>query len=71
VCISSKFNINSYVGYCKAQFLEEHRPFVVVKARAAAIETALKVVQLVKENIGGIHSNIELQLQAKEDLQAE
>lgn len=63
VCISNKFNINSYVGYCKAQFLEEKRTYVVVKARGQAIENALKVVQLVKENIGGINSCVRLQMQ--------
>jgi DNA-binding protein len=56
VCISGKQNINNYVGYVKAQFHDDQRKFVVVKARGYAIENALKVVQLIKENLGGIHS---------------
>jgi hypothetical protein len=43
VCISNRVNINSYVGYCKAIFLEDLRKFVVLKARGLAIENALKV----------------------------
>jgi hypothetical protein len=58
VCISSKMNINSYVGYCKAQFNDERRKYVVVKARGLAIENALKVVQLVMESQAGISSCI-------------
>ena len=56
VCISGKMNINSYVGYVRAQFIDDKRRFVIVKARGFAIENALKVVQLVKENMGDIHS---------------
>jgi hypothetical protein len=57
VGISNKYlNLNSYVGYCKAQFEQEQRKYVVIKARGCAIENALKVVQLVRENIGGLHS---------------
>jgi len=56
VCVSAKMDINGYVGYVRAQFFEEQRQFVVVRARGLAIENALKVVQLVKENIGDIHS---------------
>ncbi len=67
VCVSSKHNINSYVGYCQAQFVDERRKYVVVKARGAAIENAMKVVQLVKENMGGIHSCLKFQLQFTED----
>ena len=63
VCISAKTNINNYVGYVKAQFLEDKRKYVVMKARGAAIENALKVMQLVKENLGGIHSQIKFSLQ--------
>jgi hypothetical protein len=44
----------------RAQFFDEQRQFVVVKARGLAIENALKVVQLVKENIGDIHSQTRL-----------
>lgn len=44
VCISNKQNINSYVGYCKALFVEEQRIYVVLKARGLAIENALKVM---------------------------
>ena len=63
VCVSSRHNINSYVGYCKAQFQDDKRKYIIVKARGNAIENALKVVQLVKENIGGIHSITKLNLQ--------
>eukprot|EP00347_Sterkiella_histriomuscorum_P015751 403355819 len=56
VCVKAGLNINAYVGYARAQFLEEGKKFVVVKARGFAIENALKVVQLVKENMGDIHS---------------
>lgn len=65
VGISNKFlNLNSYVGYCKAQFEQEQRKYVVIKARGNAIENAMKVVQLVRENIGGLHAytNFGLQL---------
>lgn len=67
VCVSNRFNLNSYVGYCKAQFEQEQRDFVVIKARGAAIENALKVVQLVKENIGCIHSYTNFTLQQTSD----
>lgn len=56
VCVKAGLNINAYVGYARAQFLEENKKFLVVKARGYAIENALKVVQLVKENMGDIHS---------------
>jgi DNA-binding protein len=56
--------LNKYVGYCKAQFEEEFREYIVIKARGGAIETALKIMQLVKDNIGSLHSytNFNLQL---------
>jgi len=44
VCIKAKEDINSYVGYVRAQFFDEKRPFVVIRARGLAIENALKVV---------------------------
>lgn len=56
VCVKAKEDVNSYVGYVRAQFFEEKRPFVIVRARGFAIENALKVVQLVKDNMGDIHS---------------
>ena len=62
VCVTAKDDINGYVGYVRAQFFEEQRQFVVVRARGLAIENALKVVQLVKENIGDIHSQTRLYL---------
>ena len=55
-------NINNYVGYARALFLEENRKFIVVKARGAAIENALKVVSLVKENMGDIHSQLKFSM---------
>lgn len=58
VCVSNKFNLNSYVGYCKAQFNDERRRYIVLKARGNGIENAIKVMQLVKETIGGVHSCI-------------
>jgi hypothetical protein len=67
VCVSNKFNLNSYVGYCKAQFTEEKRRYIVLKARGSAIENAIKVMQLVKETIGGIHSCIFMNLHASVD----
>lgn len=56
VCVKAGLNINAYVGYARAQFIEEGKKFIVVKARGYAIENALKVMQLVKENMGDIHS---------------
>ena len=44
VCVSNKLDINKYVGYCQAQFMEENLKYVVVKARGQAIENAFKVV---------------------------
>ena len=71
MCISNKLNINSYVGYCKAQFHDDKRKYIVVKARGNAIENALKVVQLVKETIGGIHSCTKFSLQFTTDFDLE
>jgi DNA-binding protein len=51
------------VGYVRTQFIEEKRKYVFVKARGQAVENALKVVQLVKENLGGIHSCTKFSLQ--------
>ncbi len=53
-------NVNCYVGYCRALFIEENRKFVILKARGMAIENALIVMQLVKENIGGCTSCIKI-----------
>lgn len=63
VYITSKEEINSYVGYIKAQFIEDKRKYVQVKARGNAIENALKVVQIVKENLGQISSLTSFSLQ--------
>ncbi|CDW82497.1 UNKNOWN [Stylonychia lemnae] len=62
LCVKAGLNINQYVGYARAQFFDDNRRFVVVKARGQAIENALKVVQLVKENMGDIHSQSKLYL---------
>ena len=51
-----------------AQFKEDKRKYVVVKARGNAIENALKVVQLVKENVGGIHSCTRFSIQVTFDV---
>lgn len=67
VCISAKMNINSYVGYVRAQFFDDKRQFVIVKARGLAIENALKVVQLVKENMGDIHSQSKFYLMTEKE----
>ena len=44
LCVKAGMNINQYVGYARAQFYDDQRKFVVVKARGQAIENALKVV---------------------------
>ena len=67
VCISNRVDINSYFGYCRALFLEDKSKFVVIKARGLAIENALKVVQLVKENLHGVSSCTKLGLQFTQD----
>ena len=67
VCISNRIDINSYFGYCRALFLEDKSKFVVIKARGLAIENALKVVQLVKENLQGVSSCTKLGLQFTQD----
>ena len=67
VCISNRVDINSYFGYCKAIFHEDKSKFVVIKARGLAIENALKVVQLVKENLEGVSSCTKLGLQFTQD----
>lgn len=67
VCISNRVDINSYFGYCRALFLEDKSKFVVIKARGLAIENALKVVQLVKENLQGVSSCTKLGLQFTQD----
>ncbi len=67
VCISNRVDINSYFGYCRALFLEDKSKFVVIKARGLAIENALKVVQLVKENLNGVSSCIKFGLQFTQD----
>jgi DNA-binding protein len=50
------------VGYVRAQFGDDRRRFVIIKARGLAIENALKVVQLIKENMGDIHSTTRLDI---------
>ena len=62
VCIPNNHNINQYVGYIRAQFEDDKRKYVVVKARGGAVENALKVVQIVKEIRGGIHSSTKFSL---------
>lgn len=58
VYIKHTENITPYLGYIRALFLEEKRDFSIIKARGMAIESALRVIQLVKEEMGNIHSVI-------------
>lgn len=58
VCVKNGFDINQYMAYARAQFIQENKKFIVVKARGLAVENALKVVQLLKENLGDLHSQI-------------
>ena len=57
-------NITPYLGYIRALFLEDRRDYCVVKATGLAIETALKVVQVTREEMGNIHSLMRIMLQA-------
>lgn len=58
VCVKNGFDINQYMAYARAQFIQENKKFIVVKAKGLAVENALKVVQLLKENLGDLHSQI-------------
>ena len=51
------------MGYARVQLIDEKKPFVVIKARGNAIENALKVADMAKKNIQGIHSCTKLWLQ--------
>jgi hypothetical protein len=48
LCISSKIEIGAYLGYARAQLIDEQKPFIVIKARGNAIENALKVTEMAK-----------------------
>ena len=55
-------NITPYIGYIKALFFEDKMEFCIVRATGKAIETALRVAQMAKEEIGNICSNTKMYL---------
>jgi DNA-binding protein len=64
VYIKHTDNITPYLGYIRALFYDDKREFVMVKARGFAIESALRVIQMVREEMGNIYSVIKVYMQS-------
>ncbi len=58
--------IQPYVNYIRNLFANEKRQYCLIKACGNAIETAFKVVQEAKEEIGNLRTVMSLHLQATE-----
>lgn len=55
-------HIGPYVGYIRALFMDDKREFCKVKARGYAIETALKTIQMAKDELEDLHVTYEVSL---------